>query len=787
MYANRLAKILLVVAITIVSAKFVLAQPNQADSLEAVLQHHKADDTAKVNLLNRLAYLNISRNPKKQGEHATQAYNLSEKLGYLRGKAESLWLMGILYTNTNLPKAAEAVQQGLQLAEQIGDNVMIIRLLNVSATCLRRTNRSDSALAIYSKAIGIAEQSNNPAEGAKCLLNEAQIYSERGDFDHAIASLQKAQQVTPRGDNLLLCNIYSSIGVAHAKQDNYPAALEYFQKHLDVVEKMGDRTRVLAGLINIGNIYMSQGDFDKAEANSQRALQIAKDINDPRSHAACYISLGLLSKNKKNSHLALEYYRKAEEIGMRISDYTIATSALTNIGRTLNSLKEYEQAMIAFTKAMALAEKSNLQFQICDIQYGIALIYKSKKDYPAALDYAKRSLVLAQKMGILSNQKSTHGLLSDIYASTGSYRNAYEHHKIYKSLSDSLNSEANIKKITGLQYTYRYEKEKRAAELEQQKKDAVQESRRKLYITIIAVLFVAMVAGFALAKLIKNKNSQLERANTMLRDSNEEISAQKDHIDMQNQSISSSIDYAREIQSAMLPPATLIYSLFPQSFIFYKPLNIVSGDFYWLTKVGSKKICAIADSTGHGVPGAFMSMLGISLLNEVVSKLSETEIHTDLVMSILRERVVTALHQTLDFGTVKDGFEIALFIVDESQGSIEFTGAGMPLLVINNGEAHLVNGDNIPVGISSYRDPVFTRHILPFAQGDMIYTFTDGYVDQIGGDRGLKYLTKNFVKFLLQNHREPMQVQLNAIVQNMEEWRGKYKQIDDVLVLGVRL
>jgi len=264
----------------------------------------------------------------------------------------------------------------------------------------------------------------------------------------------------------------------------------------------------------------------------------------------------------------------------------------------------------------------------------------------------------------------------------------------------------------------------------------------------------------------------------------DEIEAQRDHIFKQNEDITQSIEYAKRIQTAVMPKKNEIDAILPEHFVLFKPRDIVSGDFYWMGKKSNKIIVAAADCTGHGVPGAFMSMLGISFLNEIVNGDNETK--PSLILNRLRYLIKSTLSQTGKEGESKDGMDIALCVIDLESKSLEYAGAYNPLYLIRNGELIETKADKMPVGIHLAEKDSFTNSFLSFEKGDCIYLFSDGYVSQFGGEYGRKYMAKPFKKMLAIISEKPMETQCEMLEQEFEEWRGFNPQVDDILVIGIR-
>lgn len=292
-------------------------------------------------------------------------------------------------------------------------------------------------------------------------------------------------------------------------------------------------------------------------------------------------------------------------------------------------------------------------------------------------------------------------------------------------------------------------------------------------------------------KVLEVQRDELAQINIEITQQKEEIEAQRDeietqrdHIFKQNEEITQSIEYAKRIQTAVMPTKDSINAILPEHFILFKPRDIVSGDFYWMAKKNNKIVVAAADCTGHGVPGAFMSMLGISFLNEIV--IGDGETKPSSILNRLRRLIKGTLSQTGKEGESKDGMDIALCVIDLEAKKLEFAGAYNPLYLIRNSELIEIKADKMPVGIYLQEKDSFTNNDVIFESGDIIYLFSDGYVSQFGGEYGRKYMAKPFKKMLAIISEKPMDKQCEMLEQEFEEWRGYNPQVDDILVIGVK-
>jgi PAS domain S-box-containing protein len=264
------------------------------------------------------------------------------------------------------------------------------------------------------------------------------------------------------------------------------------------------------------------------------------------------------------------------------------------------------------------------------------------------------------------------------------------------------------------------------------------------------------------------------------------IKLAEEQIALQNKKITDSIIYAQRIQNAVLPPQEIITEYLPENFILFKPRDIVSGDFYWAARKGEKLVVTAADCTGHGVPGAFMSLLGISFLNEIMALFDENEISSDLILNELRKKVKTSLRQMGKDGEAKDGMDMALCVIDKGKGIVEFSGAENPLVIIRNNEIIDIKADLMPIGIS-YEEKPFRKEVVPIFKNDWLYMFSDGYADQFCEVDKKKFFSKRLKQYLQNISSETPEKQAEMLNTNFENWRGSLRQMDDVLVMGIKI
>jgi serine phosphatase RsbU (regulator of sigma subunit) len=346
---------------------------------------------------------------------------------------------------------------------------------------------------------------------------------------------------------------------------------------------------------------------------------------------------------------------------------------------------------------------------------------------------------------------------------------------------------------------YNFDNQQKQEKIEQIIKENAQKERlqrQKMFTLVFSIAFVLMLLlAFVIFRnyrrnkkvlqIISLQKSEIEFKNNILQQQSEEILTQNEQLALSKKNITDSIQYASQIQHAMLPGIEIIENLFFDHFVLFNPCHIVSGDFYWFKQIKNYVYIVAADCTGHGVPGAFMSMLGISLLNEIVTKRDVNKPHE--ILNELRNRIKESLHQTGNKNQTQDGIDIAFCMFDTETQILQFAGAYNPFYLIRNNELIEYKADRMPIGIHPKDKLDFVSTEIQLQQKDKFYIFSDGYVSQFGGSKDEKFKTKRFQELLLKTNNEPMQNQKQFLANELDDWRGNIPQTDDILVIGIHV
>ncbi len=551
----------------------------------------------------------------------------------------------------------------------------------------------------------------------------------------------------------------------------------------------------------LGEAYFYLDDLDKSLNFFEMSLEARIKTGNKLMIAQGYNNLGIIASYKDYNE-ALEYYKKAEKINKEIDNYEGLSSNYNNIGVIYEEdLKDYKNALIYYEKSHELEIERKSARGIVISLNNIGDLYRKWKKYEKADHYYQRSLKMADSLYLLLNVKDVYEDYYEMSKAKGNFKNALEFYEKVMALKDSANNIENQKQISELEVQYKTDKQKSKILLQQQQ---IGFQQIGIYAAIVVLIIIISFSILLMRENIKRKkaNHAITIQNAEISEKSEEIRAQAENIEMANTEITeqnkiiakknkdttSSITYAQRIQNALLPPVELIDSIFKENFILYLPKDIVSGDFYWIKKINDTIIWVIADCTGHGVPGGFMSMLGISFLNEIVERRDINS--ADKILNELRNQIKKSLRQTSEEGSSRDGMDMALCVINTKDDTLQFAGANNPVYIIRTNtegvhELHEIKADRMPIGFYPGKIKNFTAKEFKLRKGDRIYTFSDGYIDQFGQESGRKYIKSRFKKLLLDVQNYNMEQQYETIHKEFIDWKGDLPQIDDVVVGGV--
>lgn len=610
-------------------------------------------------------------------------------------------------------------------------------------------NEHEKAMAKAEEALILSEKIFYTRGKIVSSYNMALIYQYEGNYKKALEKFLVALELSEPGQkdigkaeaDSFLIQIYNSVGNNFSMQERRDEGLEYYKKALEMAKEKGMKKFEATVLGNIGNIfYYKSYDFESEQ----------------------WDTAGLNN--------TLDYYSRAVEIHRENNDSAQMISPLMNIALVQIELGKIKEALDTLMKLKEICTQRNDIANLVFVYSNIAQAYLVSENLPEALKNFDKSVELAGTINDRSTIMGIYAMISQAYAQRNNYQEAYGYYVKYSELKDSLLNAESTRSVSEMQA--KYETEKKEKQLEVQSHEL---HKKQLLVYAASLgLFLMVLLAVVIFRGYRQKQK-----------SNEIITRQKIMVEEKNRNITDSIQYASRIQSAILPGQDTFQLMFPDSFIFYRPRDIVSGDFYWFSEKEGHKMLAVADCTGHGVPGAMMSMVGSSLLHQIVNE--KTISNPSEVLTELDRQVIRSLKQKGAEGESREGMDIGFIDINNETGLLRFSGANRPLYVLRNGKLEEVEGSKYPIGSIMRKTKIFGLRETQLRKGDCIYLATDGISDQFGEKSNKKFMTRRFRESLLTIYREPMQKQKEDLIKIIDEWRGRYEQIDDICVIGVRI
>ncbi|MCK4661320.1 MAG: tetratricopeptide repeat protein [Bacteroidales bacterium] len=649
------------------------------------------------------------------------------------------------------------------------------------------------------QAFELADNINYKKGIAQAYNNFGIICHIQGNNDLALEYYKKRLKISIElNDKSGISSCYNNMGILNKNQGNYIEAIICYQNSLKIFEELNDKLNISKCLSNIGNLHIYQSDFLKALDYNEKALKIKYEINDKKGIADCYNGIGYIYTKMNNYLKAIEYYQKALKIKEEIGDKRGISHCYNHIGNNYKNKKNYKKAIEYIRKSLKykqeMGDKRGISFVFTDI----ADIYLLQNNYSKSIELNCKALEISKEIGDKHQIQSAYQSLSKNYEKLNNYKKAFEYNILYIEMHDSIFNEEKHKQIAELETKYQTEKKEQEIKLQKAELDKkeikIKQQTTQKYAFLCGFILVAMLGLVVLYSyrqkkkaniLLAKQNDEILQQKEEITTQRDEIVIQRDTITIQKEEITDSIKYAKRIQTAVLPDENTVKQVLSEHFVLFKPKDIVSGDFYWMIQKEDKIILVAADCTGHGVPGAFMSMLGISFLNEIIIKHKITT--ASEILNKLRTYVKETLGQTGETGEAKDGMDIALCIFDYKNMKLQYSGAYNPLYIIRNSELLETKADKMPIGIHIKEKESFTNHDININKGDAIYMFSDGYADQFGGENESKFKTKPFKDLLINIQNESMSKQKEILDKTIEDWKGNLEQIDDITVIGIRI
>ena len=716
---------------------------NKLDSLFLELKSVKTD-TGKVMLYYRISHELQFMDINKSVEYAEMAIIEARRLKFNKGIAYSLVQLGnIEQTKAEYSKAEELNLEALKLMEKINDKTGEAICYNNLGIISHSRNDYSKGLEFYRKSLSLNQELGRSSGEAVSLFCIGTVYENMAQYDSALRYYFNAQQISEKiNDDRLRAYAFVSLANVYYYMQDYLKAFDYNIEASQIYSRTGNKLGLIKVYSSLGQLAGLRDSLDRAVWFYKKSLQVSEEIMSKNDISNALFALARVYEQRGLIDTAFSNYQSAYSNYISEGNSENAAFSLIAMARIEKLKGNFEKSEKLLTEASELAEKIGAPNLLQDVYYEAALTFSARNDFKSAFLYLQK----------------------------------------YDDIKDSVMSIEKQNQILDLQTRYETEKSEKENEILKQEQKILQITRDFL---LGGALMLAITAFFILRSLIIKK-----RDNKLLQKQKEEINRQKEIVEGQKKEITDSIRYARRIQSAILPSEEIIRNLSNELFVLYLPRDIVSGDFYLIRHLDTEiTIVSAADCTGHGVPGAFMSMLGVSLLNDIINSNKELIISRDFtpadILNSLRYRVKSALSQTGREGEAKDGMDMSLCIFNRRTMEMQYAGANNPVYIVSEGKLTEIKSVRNPIGIY-IAEKEFVNNFISLKPDSIVYLFSDGYSDQIN-PAGSKFLSKNLKLMLEEISNLPLAEQESILLRKHQDFRDTEEQVDDILLMGVRI
>ncbi len=637
-------------------------------------------------------------------------------------------------------------------AEKKGQAKFMASALNHQAVAHSILGEPEKALELYKKSLAVALKNGFEVNAGVTYSNIGTIYLDRGEYKLAAEYLFKALTIFEKvNDKKRLSAIYNNLGVLYNDQKLYDLAIKYYESALKIKEALNDEQEIGRAYLNLGAIQGDLKNYEKAKTYYEQGYFYLNKVKDAGGLGNYNLNMGHLHYVQKKYSKSLDYYLLALEYFEAANDIVSATTAEINLGGNYHQLGDRELALMHLVSGMEKAKKYGIPKMTMTAAQELYFVYDKAKDFEHAIAYLDLYHQLKDSLSSAKNQEMTLNM---------KYQHEYDKKAIIDSIEFAASQELNILEI-------------------KEQKTALAKARTQQFalfggIALMAVLGLVMFRSYRTKKkahdIINNQHQLLART---------------------HKEIKESIDYAKRLQDAILPTDQTLKEHFPNHFVLFKPKDVVSGDFFWFEYVKEKdlRIVAVADCTGHGVPGAMVSLVCATALNRSVNELGITE--PAEILDVTRKLIIETFSKSKQY--LRDGMDITICCFDRSN-NCTYAGANNALWHFSK-KAFDQRSDEALAEYRVDKQTVgWTETLKPFksgsiqlAPGDIIYLQTDGFVDQFGGPQNKKFKKRPLKEYLLSiTTREPM-TQKELLIQKFEDWKGSAEQIDDVCIMGIKV
>ena len=743
---------------------------------------------------------------------STKNYGLTDSLAVVASNADELTRLSLYDTiariHTNIDSVLKYAMLESELAQKMSQPTYRANAFRYAGIAYSFKWDIDKAYGNMSQALEIYSTLGDTLSEARSCEWLGRLMSMNGSNANAVGFLNRGLELYKqlrRED--YIAGVYRYMGLQCLEYKIYDRAYEYFGQARSIDKRIGDHSGESEDMYCLGQGQLYQC-IDEAGSLNQ-LLRAKSDLIAAYSTA-----------DSKRLHTLLNIYKALADVCLEQSRIdkknrnSLLDSSLMFVSKGYRTIEE--------TGSTGYKVVFDLRFARCQMDRG---------DFKSALPILKK-IEKADNDGTLKAvpRDVLYMVIAEYYGMTRNFEQTSIYARKVGEINRRKNNDGYLVNSTQTKIQTEFDEEMRQRDMTERERELMfkERSRQLIVIIVVSVLMIALLSLLVIViyrnnvrrrrsnQLLNNQNRQLERQqaeileqNKLLNQKTEEILRQRDEIEGQrnylssqnklisnaNRQLTDSLQYAKKIQEASVPSQDMMNGFFGNCLVFWRPLNIVSGDFYWAVQVGNYKFLAVADCTGHGVPGAFMSMLGITLLNDIVMHENVAKLTAARVLDNLRIKLKEALRQTGRSGEAADGIDLAFCIFNTKSTQMQYAGAFRPLIIVRNNEIVEYKADKMPCGVYINESPHFTNNIVDLQSGDVLYMYSDGIADQFSGGPDMrKFTIRRLKEMLVELHQKPFDQQKLLIAKTIDDWRkppqkiGKMSaQVDDILLIGLRI
>lgn len=668
------------------------------------------------------------------------------------------------------------------------DTVRISALLNIGRIMLVKD--PDSSISVLKNALSLSTEKKIFKFQASACLGLGNSYKNKSEYLIALEFTKRSLDIASlNNDQIAMAKAYNALGQLYARMSDFKKATECYIKNLEIYESLKRPDLKGNGLQNLGNLYFKLENYPEALNYYNKCFELQTALKNKEGIAQAIHNKSEVFKKTNKYDSALNFSKRSLKLFQELGNEQLVSSSYASLadiyskkGKLDSSLAFYDAAIKISTESKDKVNTAKFLCYKSDVLYQKGDLQEAKKNVLVALEIANNSLNLMVK-------RDCYFQLATVNRKLREYEEALKNIDSFMRLKDTILVLQSKNEVSDMTIRHQYNEKNMADSLKLSEEQKVVKAQLEKEKTIKWSFLIGLLLFAIFAVFMFNRYRVTSRQKSIIEDKEQETNKQKLIIEEKQKEILDSINYAKRIQSAYLPPVETFHKVFKNAFLLFKPKDIVSGDFYWFfaipkpDKKGATIFCAVADCTGHGVPGALMSVICSNALNDAV--ISQKINDTGQILNETRRLVKRSLKST-SYNGQKDGMDIALIKLDTETGDLWYSGAYNPLWIIKNQELIELIADKQPIGVFD-NEKEFTVQHISLNQGDLIYLFSDGYADQFGGEKGKKFKYKKLNEALVKLSPLPLNEQKEQLDLIFENWKGKLDQVDDVCLVCIKV